>query len=377
MGLNLSGPNLHTTADSVPADLSAADLVVLVNHAVDRAALATHRGLTSVLARSSTSFPEARSLIASVVEQDGGKYVRPRLAATTFYALGGSDDALLDVLSAAIQSLHIGLCIHDDLIDGDLQRHGRPNLASVVQQAERAAGHSERVSEMQGRAAALLGGDLAINASLRLLSSIASSNPLVAGALVTETLSAIETTIIGEALDVRAELKPFDAEGPLTVAELKTATYSIALPLRLGAIAAGVQNPRILEALNGIGRHLGIAYQLVDDQLGLFGDPALTGKSNLSDLQTGKHTELIRLAFTSATADQQNFLRSVVGRPSITPDEAHQVRAIVESVGALDRSRALVSEHTAAATALAAEHLPTGLGSVLTSFAERIEKRDH
>ena len=183
--------------------------------------------------------PRARQLLDEAEASDGGKHLRPRLVAAAYFGFGGGDRGLLGDVAGAQQLLHLGLCMHDDLIDGDRMRHGRANLIARYRAGDRAAGVADAAAERQAIAAGLLAGDLALNAAL--LALLMAPAPLpVRHRLAVEAGAALERTIAGELLDVRSELLRPDLAVPLRVAELKTAVYSVSLPLRLGAIAAGV-----------------------------------------------------------------------------------------------------------------------------------------
>ncbi|RIJ76204.1 polyprenyl synthetase family protein [Nakamurella silvestris] len=347
-----------------------------VDAATARAAAATAAAWAELRGRRAGTLPEMAELVSTISGLDGGKYLRPRLAAATYHGLGGSDDGVIDTISSALQSLHLGLCIHDDLIDRDELRHGRFNVAATVRRADLESGQDARAAERQGTAAGLLAGDLAVNLCLRTLAHCR-VDPAVRHDLILETLAAVEDTIAGEWLDLRSELAPLDTDLPLTVAELKTAGYSMILPLRLGAVASGGATAEILAALTTIGRNLGIAYQLVDDELGLFGDPARTGKSTVSDLREGKRTELVRLAHVLGSDSDRELLTAEVGNPDLTEHTAARLRSVVEDSGARSALREEISRASRVAKELARESLPAALGRYLADLATRSERRDH
>ena len=262
------------------------------------------------------------------------------------------------------------------MIDGDELRHGRFNVAGTLRRNDSDAGTNSVAAQRQGYAAGLLAGDLALNISLRTLLA-GPADPTVRMDLAAETISAVEDTIAGEWLDMRSELAPLDTGLPLTVAELKTAGYSMILPLRLGAVASGHSTPQILAALTEIGRDLGIAYQLVDDELGLFGDPARTGKSIVSDLREGKRTELIRLAYTLGSDRDREALRRHVGDPALTDSVAADLRVLIERTGARAALREQIVAVGDRARAVTAKALPSSLGSYIVQLITRTQNRDH
>lgn len=330
---------------------------------------------TGVERRSAAAGPAVAALIASARDADGGKYVRPRLVAVAFYGLGGTDTELLRLVAGAQQLVHLGLCMHDDVIDGDGVRHGRPNVSGAAELDARAAGLDAQSAARRGVAAGILAGDLALNTALLALMRAGASNPTRAR-LALAALEAIEHAIAGELLDVDAEARPPAGTEPLRIAELKTASYSVTLPLTLGAIAAGATEPALLASLERIGSAFGIAYQLSDDDLGLFGSPAVTGKSTLSDLRDGKRTEHIKLAHARASAADRAFIERVLGHDDADEDDAARVRRIVTATGARAAVHDLIDRHLDDGVGIADDELPPPLAAHLAALAELLRHRE-
>jgi geranylgeranyl diphosphate synthase type II len=317
--------------------------------------------------------PTAIQLFDAAEASDGGKHLRPRLVAAAYFGFGGVDRSLLGHVAGAQQVLHLGLCLHDDLIDGDRTRHGSPNLMARYRAADIAAGVADATAERQATAAGLLAGDLALNAALLALLTAPAALP-VRHRLATEAASALERTIAGELLDVRSELLRPDRADPLSVAELKTAVYSVSLPLRLGAIAAGAISADIVDSLDLAGIAFGIAYQLADDDLGLFGSAAITGKSVLSDVRQGKRTEHVRLAYARAGHADRATLDRVLGMPTASDHDADLVREIVLRTGARDAVADAIDDHVARGIRVAAD-LPAPLATYLADLARSMRSR--
>lgn len=371
-----------TTAATAPVsahpgavlELASPPLARLVDEFAQQAPAITAAHWDGVGRRCAAAGPAVAELIAEARASDGGKHMRPRLVAAAFYGMGGTDSALLADVAGAQQLLHLGLCLHDDIIDGDRVRHGRPNLIARYADSGRLDGLSETAAERQAMTAALLAGDLALNAAtLALLGAPAPAG--VQRRLAAEASAALELTIAGELLDVRSELLPPDASEPLRVAEFKTAAYSVALPLRLGAVASGSASPAELECLQQIGIAFGIAYQLADDELGLFGSAEATGKSVLSDVQQGKRTEHVRLAYRRADAADRARLDATLGDSDATEADAAAIRDIVTRTGARAAVDRTIDEHVARGIRLAEAGLPDGLARYLTDLARSLRGR--
>jgi geranylgeranyl diphosphate synthase type I len=371
-------PTIANALDSAHAsallEAAAPSLARLVDDFAGRAPAVTAAHWDRVEARCAAAGPDVARLIAEARVSDGGKHMRPRLVAAAFYGMGGTDDALLADVAGAQQLLHLGLCLHDDIIDGDRVRHGRPNLIARYADAGRLDGLSESAAERQAMTAALLAGDLALNAAM--LALLGAPAPVaVQQRLAAEASAALELTIAGELLDVRSELLALDASDPLRVAELKTAAYSVALPLRLGAVASGSASPAELACLQQIGIAFGIAYQLADDELGLFGSAEATGKSVLSDVQQGKRTEHVRLAYRRADATDRARLDATLGDSGANEADAAAIRDIVTRTGARAAVDRTIDEHVARGIRLAEAGLPDGLARYLTDLARSLRGR--
>ena len=131
------------------------------------------------------------------------------------------------------------------------------------------------------------------------------------------------------------------------VIRFKSARYSIEQPLLIGARAAGAA-PADLEQLSAYGAALGEAFQLRDDILGVFGDPATTGKPAGDDIREGKRTVLLAWAL-DAGAPAAATIESALADPDLTHAQVDEVRRAVQSTGALERTEDRISALTARA----------------------------
>lgn len=319
----------------------------------------------------------AAELTGMLARMTGGKLLRSRLAVAAYLGLGGDADEVGDALASGVQLIHVGLCVHDDLIDGDARRHGRPNVSGMAFDRALVDGANPERAEREALAAGLLAGDLAIARGQRLLLG-APIAPEARIALAEETLDALATTIGGEWLDVRSETAPPRDVPTDAIDTLKTARYTTVLPLRLGALARGGVDPQTLAALTAFGEVLGVAYQMKDDELGVFGDPASTGKSATADLSGGKRTGLLRLAYELADDSQLQTLDSLIGLTSLTPGQADELRAVIESSGARQRHHELMAGRVrdAVAELAQARGIPADLLRYLTGAASLVVPRE-
>lgn len=264
----------------------------------------------------------------------GGKRLRPYfvMLAYSAYKIEGAEHIL--PIAAAHELLHISLLIHDDIIDNDYTRHGQKNLAGNMKDdyLKHDAGKN---AEHYGMSAALLAGDLLISSAYNIITScdLPEKEKLIALSRLSESIFLVGG---GELLDTESSIMPSSNEQALKIADLKTARYSFVIPLITGAELAGVSHAE-LALLEEFGIALGIAYQLADDLLGVYGDPSVTGKSILSDIREGKQTYLMLQAFAHATPDDKKILQQYVGNPALTEAQAILVQDVLVRTGAKDK----------------------------------------
>ena len=354
------GPLTHDTFALHLDEALAATRTVLHEHLVQGAASAATGGRPVV------------DLWTDLADQVGGKLVRPRLTLAAYLGLGGRDLGAVAPVAAAQELLHTAMLVHDDLLDHDETRRGRSNLAGATRSRLAAAGTDGSRADVHVQAAALLGGDLAIAGAFDLVLS-STATPGERLAVTAQLVRAVQVAVAGEVLDVSGPLlAPGDVD-PALVAELKTATYTCVVPLACGAILAGA-DAASRASLETYGRALGVAFQLVDDLLGVFGDPRVTGKSALSDLREGKRTLLLACAYRGAEPADVALLDQHVGRADLTEAGAAVVRAVMRRTAAPEAVRATVTRHLDEARAAAAE-LPAPLGSYLLDLADSFADR--
>lgn len=279
---------------------------------------------------------------------EGGKRFRPALVVATHDALGGtSADAAAEV-GAAVELLHTAFVIHDDVIDDDHVRRGRPNVSGTFRALAGVDGADPEVAAGYGLTAAILAGDLALAAAVRAVALSGAPAPVVAGLLDLFDTS-LHRTAAGELADVRhsLDLAPATLAQSLEMEAQKTSAYSFVLPLQAGAVLAGADAVTIAR-LGDVGRAMGIAFQLVDDLIGVFGDPTRSGKSATCDLRTRKQTPLLVHARTTSAWEQ---LRGYLGR-DLTDEELDEARVLLVASGSRRFVEDLAERHLCQARAV-------------------------
>jgi geranylgeranyl diphosphate synthase type I len=282
----------------------------------------------------------------------GGKRMRAALVAAAYDACGGEGGLeAVDPAMLAVELLQVYLLIHDDWMDDDDVRRGGPSVHVALR---------ERLGSTHlGDAAAILAGDLASGyAQTALLEASQPPERVLRAARAFAKIQ--EEVVIGQLAEMCATLGA-PAPSVEQIHALKTASYTVTGPLALGVHLAGGDEAKTAE-LARYGRPLGIAFQLRDDLLGVFGDPTATGKPMWSDLRQGKRTALVVELRGDVAAEA--LLERVLGKPDASPKDVEALVRAMESSGAKARVEARVEELLAEARrALDAAALPDRPGT--------------
>jgi geranylgeranyl diphosphate synthase, type I len=280
----------------------------------------------------------------------GGKRLRPAFAYWGWRAVAEHPEQPLDPkvlrLFSALELLHACALVHDDVIDASATRRGLPTVHRLFADRHRNSNwHGE--SEQFGVSAAILLGDLALVWADDIVATV--DLPVDAHRRVQRVWAAIRTEVLGgQYLDIVAESSGAETvASAMTVNVYKTASYTISRPLQLGA-AAAADRPDVLAAFHELGTSLGVAFQLRDDVLGVFGDPKVTGKPSGDDLRSGKRTVLLaeaveRAEKTDPVAAKQ--LRTSIGT-ELSDEHVKELCTVIESVGALAAVESRIDELT-------------------------------
>jgi geranylgeranyl diphosphate synthase type I len=320
--------------------------------------------------------PDAQRLVAAARDAvSGGKRLRASFCYWGFRAVQdeGYDEQRLVRAAAALELLHASALVHDDYMDASDTRRGRPATHRSFEVEHREAGWGGD-AEQYGAAAAILLGDLLLSWADELLRRCGFEP-----ARVLDALGQLDTTrsevIAGQFLDVSVQARrASDVDTAMTVLRYKSAKYSVERPLHIGAALAG-GSPEVFAALSDFGLPLGEAFQLRDDLLGVFGDPAVTGKPAGDDLVEGKRTVLVALALEHAPADEARHLDERLGTP-LQAAEIDELRRIIEDSGAHGRVEAMIDELTARCLAALDGAPVTGSArSVLRELADAATRR--
>lgn len=282
----------------------------------------------------------------------GGKRVRPTFAYWGWRGVNGGDGPLPAVLPAlaALELLHTFALVHDDVMDASDTRRGRPTAHRAAAARHRSAGHTGD-PDRYGEAVAVLIGDLCMVWADRLMAHAALPADRLLDVRRCYDQMRVET-VAGQFLDVLGEndAANWSVDRALRVARYKTASYTVQRPLLFGACLAGADaDGPLIAAYTRYGLAVGEAFQLRDDLLGVYGDPATTGKPAGDDLRTGKPTALLMLARQLADPAQRRALDragSVTGA-----GELARLADLVRDTGAAARVERMISERVTEALA--------------------------
>jgi geranylgeranyl diphosphate synthase type I len=219
----------------------------------------------------------------------------------------------------AVELLHAYLLVHDDWMDEDAVRRGGPAVHTMLARKYRSA--------KLGQRSAVLVGDLGSAFATEALSRVEAPAPRLSRVL-TAFAQMQSDAVAGQQLDVVAR----NADIEKTYA-LKTSSYTVAGPLRMGALLAG-GGTELVGELERFALPVGIAFQLRDDILSAFGDPKATGKPFANDIKSGKRTLLVQLALASAAQRDQKTLKRAWGNPGASKKELADAVRVLERSGA-------------------------------------------
>ena len=298
----------------------------------------------------------ARFIDAAAAATEGGKRLRGRFCVAGWRAVeevAGPARSLpspVVAAAAALEIFHAAALVHDDLIDNSDTRRGRPSAHRALESAHRNAGWLGDAAAF-GRSSAILVGDLLVAWSDDLLEEgLTETEPHRASAARRQYAAMRREVTLGQFLDVAEEsafaTAPDDrhAERALRVASFKSARYSIQQPLAIGAALAGADASQAA-ALEAFGHPLGMAFQLRDDVLGVFGDERATGKPSGDDLREGKRTVLIAYTREALGPTARRIVDELVGDAALEADQIASLQQTIIDSGALERVEVLISDY--------------------------------
>ncbi|MGF7236742.1 MAG: polyprenyl synthetase family protein [Frankia sp.] len=285
----------------------------------------------------------------------GGKALRPALALLGAQAAGGPTQAGV-VGAVAVELMHSFSLLHDDIMDRDTERRHRPTAWVVF-----------------GDTAAILAGDALLVEAVRVLLDYPGHGPAAAARLLEDA----QRLVGGQASDVEFERRnDVTLNECLDMAGDKTGAL-IASACSVGAILAGASAPFVANMAQ-FGKHLGIAFQLVDDLLGIWGGPELTGKPALSDLRSRKKSVPVVAALQAGTPESERLGQLYLGTAPLAEEDLNRVAELIERAGGRAwTEQEAINQLAAARECLKALSTPSGVQAEFLEIARFITDRKH
>ncbi len=252
-----------------------------------------------------------------------GKLLRGSLVCYSYEAFGRQKpDQPVIKAAMALELIHSALLIHDDVMDNDDFRRGKPSLHCQYQ----AVGRNRGLSDVNrfGANMAICGADMCLFMAFGLLAEA----PGAANKLFTDMLSEV---CDGQMQDIylQAQTAVPSRQSIYSLMKAKTASYSLSLPLAAGAAMAG-QSPITLRKLQRIGTAAGLIFQIRDDELGVMGNTAKTGKPVGADIREGKKTLIYYYLMKTCDKIERHQLKTVFGNPEVSQDDIAAIQKLIK-----------------------------------------------
>ncbi|PID52364.1 MAG: polyprenyl synthetase [Candidatus Moraniibacteriota bacterium] len=262
----------------------------------------------------------------------GGKRIRPIMMYWGYVGAGGNDRQEIIRASISIELIHAFLLMHDDIIDRDDLRRGKKTIHAKYRDFHKRFMIGDD-SEHFGTSVGIISGDLIYSLGNQVLFSSQFEPRLIISAL-NKMQDIVGLTCVGEMQDIYMEYSDNVKEKDiLKMYENKTARYTFDGPLKLGAMLAGAGD-ELCDELTRFAIPLGIAFQIHDDILGVFGNERKTGKPVGSDIAEGKKTVLVSRAYKKATEVQRRVLDELLGKKDISRSDVKRFQNVLVESGA-------------------------------------------
>jgi geranylgeranyl diphosphate synthase type I len=320
--------------------------------------------------------PELSFLTESLSQMmAGGKRLRPAFAYWGFRAAGGQDCEEILKAATALEFLQACALIHDDVMDESDTRRGNPSSHRQFEALHKQNGWLGDAKQF-GIGGAILLGDLCLSWADELLMNSGFENSKMKSAKDLYDLMRTEL-LAGQYLDLLEQAKSnASIDNIMQVITYKSAKYTIERPLHMGALLAGADS-RTVQTLSDYGLPLGIAFQLRDDILGVFGDEKVTGKPAGDDLREGKRTVLVATALSKTSGADHELLKNSLGDKNLSAETISKLQEILNKSGAVDEVEQIIEKNrTIALEAINREYIDEEAVFVLSNLAIAATERN-
>ncbi len=259
--------------------------------------------------------PDELYKAASYLIEHGGKRLRPYLVIKSCEIVDGTAKQAIPA-AAAIELVHNFTLIHDDIMDNDEMRHGVPTVHTKF-----------------GLPVGILAGDVLFSRAFEIISDDPKTPKEVRIALVSNLARACSDVCEGQVLDIlMAKSQKIPSENQYLKMIRKKTSALFAASCAMGAISANTKKKDVTN-LSSFGKNLGIAFQIVDDLIGIIGDSKITKKPVGNDIREGKKSLPILLAINKAKGQNKQIILDAFGNPDISKDELEKSVEIITSMG--------------------------------------------
>jgi geranylgeranyl diphosphate synthase type I len=290
----------------------------------------------------------------------GGKVLRPCVLYFACGAVGGEEKTATPA-AVAVELFHTWTLVHDDIIDRDALRRGRPTVHEEFRRrALERPGYTEREAGHYGLSIGIMTAEVQHGWAISLMSELYDDARHNAEMVIT-LIRRLETDILlalvgGQTLDVQYAKRPISAlDEPAILEVLWRKTGALYQFAGMAGAMIGLNTPDpehpLVRAISTFTSECGVAFQLQDDILGLIGDEATLGKPIGSDIREGKRTTILSYAFHRASAQEKQLMLDVVGNPEAADEDVQRVRTLLVSRGGVAHTHALAEQRIAHAMA--------------------------
>lgn len=280
----------------------------------------------------------------------GGKSLRPAVLLFSCGAVGGDENQAIPA-AGAVEIYHTWTLVHDDIIDKDRKRRGRPTVHEEFRiKAIEEFGYNADDAHHYGLSIGILAGDVQQGWATSLLCELyqeLAQDPAIVLYLINDLKMAVQCTLVeGETLDIQYAKQPVESLSQTQIVEMLWKKTGVLYEFagRAGAmIGLGTcdTNHKLVKSLSTFASKCGTAFQLQDDILGIVGDEELLGKPVGSDIKEGKRTTIVYYALKNASEKQKAKLLSTLGNERITEEEVRQATSLLRELGGIDQTRDL------------------------------------
>lgn len=294
-----------------------------------------------------------------------GKRVRPIMFAAGYLGFRDKAPAGLYTSALSMELLHDFMLVHDDIIDKSDTRRGKPSMHKML------GNHLKKYRGLKfsGQDLSIIAGDVIYSLAIEAFLAV-KEDPARKEKALRRFIQAAVYTGVGEFIELTGEiksLKDIDIIDINRVYDYKTAYYTFACPLSAGAELAGADQ-RQVDILGRYGMHLGRAFQIKDDILGMFSEEAEIGKSILTDLQEAKKTLLVWYAFRKGSKTVRLKMKQLFVKDKVTRKDLSSMRGIFIETGALEFAQKEIAKLEASALALLSS------SRIRPSYKKQLEK---